>query len=83
MTGRRGLLDLAAGLLLMACGPLAAPASAELVRMRYPEGPAHGFLLLQQGPSFTETADISFDRSGKYRVRRRPAPDKDEESAEG
>ena len=41
------------------------------------------YKLTQRGPSFSETAEIEFDRSGKYRVRQRPAPDKDEETESG
>src|SRR6185369_11696569 len=39
--------------------------------------------LIQRGPSFTETTDFEFDRSGRYRVRRKPSPDDDEETASG
>lgn len=112
---------------------------AASVRMRYPEGPAHGFLVLsdqegtalargellqwlergvvasrlvihfddgslydevvrfsqrpvfrveayhlrQSGPAFTEMLDARFDRTGRYRVRRRAAPDEDEKVVEG
>jgi hypothetical protein len=118
---------------------VAAAASAEPVRVRYPEGAAHGFLVLtdtadaplahgeliqwmdkrivvsqliirfddgslydetvrfsqkgvfrletyhlvQKGPSFRENIDERFDCSGKYQVRRREAPDKDEETVAG
>ena len=118
---------------------VAATAAAAPVRVRYPEGPARGLLILtsadgkplahgeleqwmdgpivvsrlafefsdgsvydevvrfsqrrvfrlesyklkQRGPSFTETADMEFDRSGRYRVRRRETPDAEEERAEG
>lgn len=41
------------------------------------------YKLSQRGPAFTETAEIEFDRSGKYTVRQRPAPDEDEETAAG
>jgi hypothetical protein len=41
------------------------------------------YRLEQRGPSFTETADVAFDRSGHYQVRRRAKPDADEERAEG
>lgn len=116
-----------------------AVATAAPVRMRYPEGPAHGFVAVtdqsgatiahgemlqwlergavasklvlrfedgslydeevrftqrpvfrviayrldQEGPSFEETLHVTFDRRGKYRVRRRAAPDEDEEVAQG
>jgi hypothetical protein len=118
---------------------LARPAAAEPVRVRYPEGPAHGFVVLSDvggkplahgavvqwlerggvasrllfhfddgslydetvrftqrpvfrvtshhlvhhGPSFRETMDASFDRSGQYDVRHRAKPDADEETARG
>jgi len=113
-------------------------AGAEPVRMKYPEGPAHGFIVLseagkpiahgeliqwleravvasqlvirfddgslydevvrftqrpvfrvqsyrlvQRGPSFGEHADIEFDRSGQYRVRRRAKPGEEEQHAAG
>jgi len=41
------------------------------------------YRLQQRGPSFTETADIAFDRTGRYQVRRRAKPDAEEEHAEG
>jgi hypothetical protein len=41
------------------------------------------YKLRQHGPSFTETADVEFDRRGGYRVRRRETPDAEEERAEG
>ncbi len=112
---------------------------ADLVPVRFPEGPAHGFVLVsgedggslahgeleqwfegdvvashlvfhfddgslydelvrfsqrrvfrlesyhlvQHGPSFTETLDAAFDRSGQYRVRRRATADAEEEQADG
>jgi hypothetical protein len=118
---------------------VAATAAATPVRVRYPEGPARGLLVLtsadgkplahgeleqwmdgpivvsrlafefedgsvydeivrfsqrrvfrlesyklqQRGPSFTETTDTEFDRSGRYKVRRREKPDAPEERAEG
>jgi len=122
------------------CTALAtAPAAAEPIRMRYPEGPTHGFVVLsdqagaalahgelvqwlerevvasrlnirfddgsiydetvrfsqqpvfrvlnyqlsQRGPAFDETAEIEFDRSGRYRAHLRAAPDEEEERAEG
>jgi hypothetical protein len=126
-------IAVAATLLLMGVA-IAAP-----LRMRYPEGPAHGFLVLedrpghavargevrqwlergvvasrmtlrfgdgslydeevrftqrpafrvesyslaQHGPSFTESLDVKFDKSGHYRARRRSAPDEAEEIDEG
>jgi hypothetical protein len=124
---------------LCAVALLASAAAAAPVKVRHPEGPAHGFVVLtdaadktiahgemtqwledgtvvsrllfrfadgslydevvrftqrsvfrlqsyklvQRGPSFTETAEIEFDHSGTYRVRQRPAPDKEEETASG
>jgi hypothetical protein len=115
------------------------PARADPVRVRFPEGPAHGFVnissedgrslahgeleqwlegrivasrlvfrfedgslydelvrfsqqgvfrldsyhLVQHGPAFTEAIDATFDRSGRYRVRRRASPDAEEEQADG
>ncbi len=41
------------------------------------------YRLVQRGPSFTATTDVEFDRSGRYRARYRPAPDKKEEEAAG
>jgi hypothetical protein len=41
------------------------------------------YRLTQRGPAFTETADIEFDRSGRYRVRRRAKPGEKEEHAAG
>jgi len=41
------------------------------------------YRLQQRGPSFAETVDLSFDRTGRYRVRRRAAPDEEEETATG
>ena len=41
------------------------------------------YKLVQRGPSFSETSDIAFDRSGKYHARVRESPDKDEEEASG
>lgn len=41
------------------------------------------YKLRQRGPSFTETVDTEFDRSGRYRVIRRAKPDAEEERAEG
>jgi hypothetical protein len=41
------------------------------------------YKLQQRGPSFTETADTEFERSGRWRVRRREKPDAEEERAEG
>ena len=38
---------------------------------------------IQRGPSFTETTDFEFDSSGRYRVRRKPSPDEDEQIASG
>ena len=132
--GRGAALALAIALVA-----LARPAPAELVRVRYPEGPAHGFVVLSdlrgnaiaqgeliqwlerggvasrlvfhfddgslsdetvrftqrptfrvtsyhlvhRGPSFRESMDASFDRSGHYDVRRRAKPDAEEETASG
>src|SRR6185295_16115708 len=126
-------------LLVMGVALYAGAASADPIKMRYPEGLAHGFILLsdtagtalargelvqylekdvvvnrlvirfddgsfyeetvrfsqhpvfrllsyrltQDGPSFTESTDVSFSRDGDYRVRRRAAPDKEEEHARG
>lgn len=126
-------------LLLVAMLSGAATAHADLVPVRFPEGPAHGFVLVsgedgrslahgeleqwlerdivasrlvfrfddgslydelvrfsqrgvfrlesyrlvQHGPSFTETLDATFDRSGHYRVRRRASADAKEEQADG
>lgn len=110
------------------------------VRMRFPEGPAHGFIVLsdarsravlahgeviqwlegrtvasrlvirfddgslydevvrftqrpvfrvtsyhlsQHGPSFSEEAEVAFDRTGQYRVRRRAKPGEQQEEATG
>jgi hypothetical protein len=39
--------------------------------------------LVQRGPSFTTSSDVQFDRSGRYRARRRTTPDADEETAAG
>jgi hypothetical protein len=39
--------------------------------------------LEQRGPSFTEASDIAFDRSGRYDVRLRSAPDEEEQRASG
>ena len=117
----------------------AAPADAEPIIVRYPEGPAHGFVelsdlsgvtiahgelvqwlekrvvvsqlvirfkdgslydelirfsqnpvfrllsykLVQKGPSFTESCEIEFDRTGRYRVRSKKASDAKEEQATG
>jgi hypothetical protein len=114
-------------------------AAAAPVRVRFPEGPAHGFVVLsdaggkaiahgevtqwleantvasrmlfrfddgsvydevvrfsqrkvfrllayklsQRGPSFSETAEIEFDRAGNYNVRQRSGPDEKEETASG
>jgi hypothetical protein len=41
------------------------------------------YQLVQHGPAFTEAIDATFDRSGRYRVRRRASPDAKEEQAEG
>lgn len=115
------------------------PAHAERIKVRYPEGPTHGFVvlsdlddqplaygeltqwlegkvvanrlkilfddgsvydeqlkfsqrpflrlesyhLIQKGPSFTETSEVSFDRSGKYEARTRATPDGEEKHAAG
>jgi hypothetical protein len=114
-------------------------ASAEPITMRYPEGPAHGFVelsdlsgttiahgelvqwleqrvvvsqfvirfndgsiydelirfsqnpvfrllsykLVQKGPSFAESSEIEFDRTGRYRVRSKKASDAKEEQSNG
>lgn len=39
--------------------------------------------LVQRGPSFSETSEIEFDRSGHYRARTRSAPDEKEETDAG
>jgi hypothetical protein len=39
--------------------------------------------LVQRGPSFTESTDVTFDAGGAYRVRRRASPEQDEEEASG
>src|SRR5262245_42838091 len=39
--------------------------------------------LEQHGPSFKAQSNIQFDRSGRYRVRQRSAPDRDEEERSG
>jgi hypothetical protein len=118
---------------------LTAAAYAEPITVRYPEGPAHGFVelsdlsgttiahgelvqwleqrtvvsqfvirfkdgsvydelirfsqnpvfrlvsykLLQKGPSFPESSEVEFDRSGRYRVRSKKASDAKEEQATG
>jgi hypothetical protein len=41
------------------------------------------YKLLQEGPSFTESSEVEFDRSGRYRVRRTGASDDKEEQAAG
>jgi hypothetical protein len=41
------------------------------------------YRLVHRGSSFAETVDVSFDRSGGYRVHRRAKPDADEETAAG
>jgi len=117
----------------------AARAYAEPITVRFPEGPAHGFVelsdlsgttiaqgelvqwleqhavvsqfvvrfndgslydelirfsqnsvfrllsykLVQKGPSFTESSEIEFDRTGRYRVRSKKASDPKEEQASG
>lgn len=136
---RRGRIHPAA--LVLAIGISLAPTlvSAAPITMRYPEGPARGFLVLsdlagstlahgeliqwlerqviasrlvirfddgslydeivrfsqnrvfrvlsyhlvQKGPAFTEPMEVQFDRSGRYRVRLRPAPDEEEQQAAG
>jgi len=42
-----------------------------------------GYRLVQRGPSFTETTDVSFDAGGQYRVQRRAKPDAEVETADG
>jgi hypothetical protein len=41
------------------------------------------YRLQQHGPSFSETVDVSFDRTGRYRARRRAAPGEPEQEASG
>ena len=41
------------------------------------------YRLVQRGPSFTESTHVAFDRTGRYRVRRRAAPGEAEEAAAG
>lgn len=126
-------------LLLLGIIATAVPAAADPVRVRYREGPAHGFVrvsdlsgrtiahgemtqwlekgavanrltiwfddgssyderirfaqdrvfrllsykLAQKGPSFTESSEIEFDRSGRYRVRLTEKPGAEEQHASG
>jgi hypothetical protein len=54
--------------------------------VRFIQKPAfrlESYHLVQKGPSFAETAEIEFERSGRYRVRRRESPDAEEESRQG
>jgi hypothetical protein len=41
------------------------------------------YRLVQRGPSFSESAEIEFDRAGRFKARTRAAPDEEEESASG
>lgn len=130
---------LAATVLAIALLPPPAVVHAKPIKVRYPEGPAHGFMvvsdmagtvlahgelvqwlegrivanrmvirfeddsvydetvrfsqqpvfrlvsykLVQQGPSFAQSSDIQFDRSGRYKVRLRAAADQKEQRASG
>ena len=42
-----------------------------------------GYHLVQRGPSFTESSEIEFDRSGRYRARVRAAGEQKDEDAAG
>ncbi len=54
--------------------------------MRFTQNPTFrvvGYHLVQRGPSFTETVDVEFDRTGRYRARVRDKPGAEEKTAAG